>query len=508
MYVEPKLVRKHFEQTAKLLRAIPPEDVANWLLTKGYFPEPNIVPPSFSVGSSSLKAEPYNKDVSSLTRRQLSTLSYPKSLLTSRQFAIMHPWNYHDVVFYLYQIWTKILNILFHQKQRIYPYSLPIPVSARGGGTLSNLRAGRMIYEWLQMAENDLVSDAVSYRFFAKTDIANFYASIYTHSVAWAIEGRDEAFNDKGFALYGNKIDRLLQYANDGRTNGISVGSALSDLIAEVVLSDVDRRVSENLEGLDFVAVRFKDDYRILTRREEDAKEVLREISNQLAEINLSLNENKTHIAHLPDGLYRGHDREYFPHSLKTKKEISFKTFEHTLLIALDIHRRYPGTSILEKFLSELFDKRNNLKLVFPNKKNQELNQVKKLFSLLFLVKQESEKTLSHVLAIIQAVVLNKKHFKEPLKAFLHTVVKSEIEIASSKGSAFEIVWYVFFSRYLGLGITAFAELINNNEIQKNAFVSSMVNSQNKLYPDTNADLFKKPKDCKHQALVDYLDVF
>ncbi|WP_347273891.1 RNA-directed DNA polymerase [Candidatus Kuenenia sp.] len=77
-----------------------------------------------------------------------------------------------------------------------------------------------------------------------RADITNFYNSVYTHSIGWAIHGREEAFKDNECLLTGNKIDRLIQYANDGRTNGIPVGSALSDLIAEIILSSIDRKVS------------------------------------------------------------------------------------------------------------------------------------------------------------------------------------------------------------------------------------------------------------------------
>lgn len=508
MYLEQHLVENHFRETEELLRKVPGNDVSDWLLRRGYFPEHYVVPPTYETQNFALQNKPYNADIKSLARRKLVVLSYPKSLLTARKFAVMDPRNYHDIVYYLNQSWSKILNILFHKNLRIYSYSIPIPVTKDNSTGLSCLRAGRMIYEWIQMAENDLVSDAVSYKVLARTDIANFYSSIYTHSIAWALEGRERAFNDKDCSLVGNKIDRLFQYSNDARTNGIAVGSALSDLAAEVILADVDRRVSEKLKDINFIAVRFKDDYRILAKNEDDAKTVLHRIAEELSEINLSLNERKTHITELPDGLYRAHDREYFPHSLRWRRQIPFKTFEHTLLIALDVHRRFPGTSILEKFMSELFSRKNNLKVKFSSKRLRKLNQVKKLISLLFLVKRESEKTLCHVLAIIQFVYLEDKKLRPYLKEYLRAVIEWELKEASRKGSAFEVVWYVFFSRYLGLGITKFSKMIESKQVSDNEFVRCMMASQDKLFPDSGVQLFKKPSQCKDQLLVDYLDVF
>lgn len=358
------------------------------------------------------------------------------------------------------------------------------------------------------MAENDLVLDSTRFSLIAKTDISNFYSSIYTHSIAWALEGREEAFKDKDFVLPGCIIDRLIQYANDARTNGIPVGSALSDLISELVLCDIDARVSRKLKSLDFLAVRFKDDYRILCQTESEAQRVLSTLASELSNINLVLNERKTSITSLPHGLYRVHDRRYFPHSLREKTTISFKAFEHTLLIALDIHRDYPGTSILEKFLSEILTKKNKLKLRFSKFEERKVRELKKFISLLFLAKRESEKILSHVLALIELIYINNLDYKDELKPYLKDILSKEISDAAEKESAFEVVWYVFFSRYLGLGITNFGKLLGDTPIKQNEFVQSILTSQNKLYNEVNISLFRKPAECKGVLLVDRLDVF
>jgi len=508
MYVSQYLVKKHFKETEKLIRNVKNTDIAKWLLSKGYFPETNILPPTFVSKELQLKSQPYNKNLKSLTRRQLISISYPKTMLTSRVFSIQHPWNYHDIVYYLCEDWEKILDILFCQDLKIFSYSLPLPVSKDRDGELTELRAGRMIYEWIRMAESDLVQDSRFFKLIIKSDITNFYSSIYTHSIAWAIEGKEKAFKDKEFKLTGSKIDKLIQYANDAKTDGIPVGSALSDLIAEILLSYVDAKVSKSLSNLNFVAVRFKDDYRILCESEEDGKTILRQLSLELASVNLALNETKTNISALPDGLYRAHDRQYFPHSLREDKKISFKTFEHTLLIALDIHRENPGTSILEKFFSELLDNRKRLKLIFSNQNAIKLHQIRKLFSLLFLVKRESEKILSNILSIIETIYVDNLQYNDQLKPFLKEIVIAEIKLASEKNSAFEVSWFIFFSRYLGLGIVGFKELINNKKIEENSYIKCLLTSQNHLFKETKTNLFRKPSDCKHQKLSEHLDIF
>jgi len=499
------LVEKHFKNTAKLVKALDKQEIANWLLNNGYYPEQYVLPPSFTVSDFKLKRKTYFKDLKDPARGNLETISYPKSLLTSRVFGIQHPFNYHDIVFYILDDWDNILEHLFDDDLKIFSYSFPIPVNAKETGKLSTLRSGRMIYEWIEMAEKDMVAEAHKFNFIIRSDITNFYNSVYTHSIGWAIHGREVAFADKELKLTGNKIDKLVQYANDGRTNGIPVGSALSDLIAEIILTSIDVQVSKKLKGIEFIGSRFKDDYRILCNSEKDAKAILKILSDELISFNLLINEHKTKVLTLPDGLYRQHDREYHQYSLRDKNKIQFKTFELTLLKSLDIHKAFPGTSILEKFLSELFDKNNKLKIEFSNDINSRKKQILKTMSLLMLLKRESEKILCHVLAICEE--LYSDYWSKILKEQLKELIESEVIKASEKKSTFELVWLVFYSKYLGLGITKWTTLIDK-ELFSNRFLKSIVMSEQKFFNDSKINLFTKPKDCKTMTLAKRLAVF
>lgn len=502
------LIKKHFKKTEKLIKRISEKEIANWLLNSGYFPEQYVIPPSFKVNNFKLKEEEYISDLSQPARRNLINISYPKSLLTSRIFGIQHPWNYHDIVYWLIKDWDKVLNHIFHEDLKIYSYSFPIPVNARNYGSLSPLRSGRMIYEWIAMAEKDLVAEAHKYNLIIRSDITNFYNSVYTHSIGWALHGPEAALKDKTYKLTGNKLDRLVQYANNGRTNGIPVGSAISDLIAEIILSSIDLKISQRLKDKDFIATRFKDDYRILCNTESDAKEILKVLSEELTSFNLLINENKTQILELPNGLYRQHDREYHQHSLRKFNSIEFRNFELTLLTALDIHKKYSGTSILEKFFGELFDNDCNLKIKFSHKTLTKRKEILKTLSLLILVKRESEKILCQVLSVIEAIYLEyKDEFK--LKESIKNLIETEIIKANDKKSIFELTWYIFFARYLRLGIPQL--WINNtidSELRKNLFLKSVCTSKQQIFNDSQISLFIKPKDCKELTLAKKLSVF
>ena len=92
-----------------------------------------------------------------------------------------------------------------------------------------------MIYEFLWMTEEDLVSSSHRYTHLVQADIKSFYPSIYTHSLAWAIHGKRhirKGNNRHDYTLLGNRLDRLFQYSNDQRTNGIPIGPVVSDIVA------------------------------------------------------------------------------------------------------------------------------------------------------------------------------------------------------------------------------------------------------------------------------------
>jgi len=544
------ILQAHRKETEDHIRKLSKTDdgkreIACWILQDGYYPEAYVVPPCFKMSDLQLKKERNIPEIKKLSEsKQLVTLSFPKTGIMQRTFGIMHPHLYHDIVWELMNDWDNVLNILFNAENHIYSYSFPIALSVNGKG---KLRAGRMIYEFLEMAEKDLVAEAYRYKFLTKVDITNFYNSVYTHTIAWAWCGdRYEALKDINYKNAGSRIDKLFQYSNDKRTSGIPVGPVLSDIIIEIILSERDTRISNKIKefDIDYLATRFKDDYRILTHSEEDSNKIIRIIVDTLNEFNLQVNESKTKTVTLPDGLYRAHSIKYEPFSLKNKRKIPFKKFEQTLLKTLEIHREFQGTSILEKFLSELFDNNKNkkpqerLKIEFINKTNKEeefkpiktqRKNIKKAISLLLMLKEESSKSLGKVLSVIECLLLDKKNKWLIDDGYLLDVILVEIEKAILKDSAFELVWYLYFCcrHTIDIDLKRIAQKLKKKgdikvdfskiPIIHNYFVATLRNK----FPNKKGDftnpfgdttitgiMFHPPKDLQETFLVDYLDVF
>ena len=243
----------HRQETERLIKELSSskegkKKVADWILEEGYYPEPYVLPPCFKISDFKLQLEKYEKNnyTESWKSENLATISFPKTGLIQRVFGIIHPHKYHDIVWELINDWDNLLSILFNPDNEIYSYSFPIALSINKQG---KLRSGRMIYEFLEMAEKDLVAEAYKYKLLTKIDITNFYNSVYTHTIAWAWCGdRYKALADTDFGFTGSRIDKLIQYSNDKRTNGIPVGPVLSDLIVEIILSDRDTFITKKIK--------------------------------------------------------------------------------------------------------------------------------------------------------------------------------------------------------------------------------------------------------------------
>ncbi len=548
------LPQKHRQETERLIRELSSTDegkkeIARWILEDGYYPEPYVLPPCFKISNFELQQEKFEKKGytdKNWKSENLATISFPKTGLIQRVFGIIHPHRYHDIVWELMNDWDKLLSILFNPDNEIYSYSFPIALTINKQG---KLRSGRMIYEFLEMAEKDLVAEAYKYKLLTKIDITNFYNSVYTHTIAWAWCGdRYEALADTSFRFTGSKIDKLIQYSNDKRTNGIPVGPVLSDLIVEIILSERDTFITQKIKekGIDFLATRFKDDYRILCNSQEDSDKIIRIVIDALNEYNLQVNEAKTKTLPLPEGLYRPHSIKYEIFSLRNISEgkIPFKKFEHTLLKALEIHREHPGTSLLEKFLGELIDNNKEkavkerflVEFANPNIPDDAHNyskvkkkNIKKTISLLMLLKNESPKTLGKVLSIIECLIVDEDNKWLLDESYLLDVFLFEIEKAILKNSPFELSWYLYFCCRHNIEIDLlllFKKLkiegkISCNpsevEILKNPFIATL---RNKLpgkpqgFPNPfgdkniNIEMFKKPEELINLFLINYIDVF
>jgi len=104
-----------------------------------------------------------------------------------------------------------------------------------------NTDTAAQVRSWWQKVEQRSLVYSLEFNHLLHTDVTDCYGSLYTHSIAWAVHGLQEAKTNIGRkSLLGNKVDTHIQAGRYGQTNGISQGSVLMDFVAECVLAYVD----------------------------------------------------------------------------------------------------------------------------------------------------------------------------------------------------------------------------------------------------------------------------
>jgi hypothetical protein len=431
-----------------LARALSRTEIFEWLVTTGYFPEPYVLPPCFFVTRHPTVQKRYfeykrNKYLPKVT--EYLRVQFPKTELTDRTFGVVDPEIHSDIARTLVRNWKSLTACLFRKDNNVSSYSFPLPLTARKRGSLGTLRGGRMIYEFIEM-ENDLAAIAYRYKFLITTDVKNFYPSIYTHSIPWAIHGKNRVrkkANRYNYDLFGNRLDRLFQNANDGCTNGIPIGPAASDLIAEMVLAGVDRMISTEIKS-DVAIARFKDDYRILAKTEEDGRAAVKALQTALKEFNLELNDDKTEVHALPDGLFRPWASQYHSANPRPKAHYGFKRFKEVCLAVVRIERANPGGGVIDRFLADLVTRKQKLRL------SLESRRLPQIISLLLLLAGLRIKAFPKVLAIIELALKSPfgknqaGHIADHLVGYLEQLCKREPE------NRYLIAWICYFLRANG----------------------------------------------------------
>lgn len=228
---------------------------------------------------------------------------------------------------------------------------------------------GASISNWYENYEQFVIEKSIDYEVMINTDISNCYSSIYTHSISWAIMGKQIAKQKRNYEdNISNIIDNYIQAMHNGQTNGIPQGSVLMDLIAEIVLAYADKEFEKkNIEDdlYDYLVIRYRDDYRILAKNKTEAERLLKNLSLTLYDLNLKLNESKTII----------NDNIILNTMKKDKLEIINnpiivgKNVEKCLINVLMFIKNYPNSGQAIKILREINDEIKKKKAMMKNHK-------------------------------------------------------------------------------------------------------------------------------------------
>lgn len=167
-----------------------------------------------------------------------------------------------------------------------------------------------LIYKFF--SSGDYLRLEQKYSCMMKMDIASCFYHIYTHTMSWAIKGKELAKMSIGKDMFGNNFDTLMRYANYNETNGIIVGPEISRIFAEIILNRIDVVVLNTLRdgtglnglqvGVDYEIRRYVDDYFVYANSGETLKRILAAYNEQLEFYKLFINESKLQFSSRPFG--------------------------------------------------------------------------------------------------------------------------------------------------------------------------------------------------------------
>ena len=120
-----------------------------------------------------------------------------------------------------------------------------------------------------------------------QTDISSFYEHIYHHRLENVIGDLSDANSTVAV-----QVDRILSKLAAGRSFGLPVGGQCARVLAEVMMTPIDRSLSDAA----IVWHRYVDDFTLICSSQQDAYKALSALSHALADYGLSLNRTKTTI--------------------------------------------------------------------------------------------------------------------------------------------------------------------------------------------------------------------
>lgn len=151
------------------------------------------------------------------------SFTIPKNLHTRREYKLINLFSYGNLAYYMEQEKETVSNILLQNKNSISKFF------------------GSEVFKFA------ITQDLRSTLLFGKnkryiTDVQNFYHSIYTHSIEWMLDGKDNAKRNIGVNnwTFGKSLDKLIQNSQSGETHGLPTGNLITRIIAEVYMCKFD----------------------------------------------------------------------------------------------------------------------------------------------------------------------------------------------------------------------------------------------------------------------------
>lgn len=273
-----------------------PDDVLMGLLEYGYFTD-KIIPIfsskqfyKFIISQDAKNFLSNNKKLkySSISHRRLSNKA------KTRIFSIPHPHIYSQICNFIKCNWMKI-NALLAMRWQGIQYNMACVRKIKGTNKIFEMNYASRT----NIPAVEYTNISIGAKYVVEADISNFFPSIYTHSLGWSIVGREKAYKNRKKDYWYNELDRLIRNSQNEESHGIQIGPSTSNIIADIILSYVDKKLIDS----NFKFRRYIDDYKCYVKNKDEADKFILFLSDALNELRLNLNTQKTRVLELPTPL-------------------------------------------------------------------------------------------------------------------------------------------------------------------------------------------------------------
>lgn len=402
-------------------------DKTKEFLHRGYLPIQ--LPPGFTSNSFASSHKDIGKRWGSKRHEMCRSekFSVARSSYNRRVTSIVNPISFYFLVKEIVKYWGKIQS--HYNKSNI---SLSRPKLN------PSLRAIE-ISKFSDLYEAK-VTRSTGYRYALLTDISRFFPTIYTHTIPWALHGKEIAKkNTRKYTptFFGNILDSKSMGVQEWQTMGLPIGPDTSHVIAEIVATAIDKELKTRIGYMPH-GFRYVDDYCLFFNSRDEAQRVLAELIKSLSVYELQINPDKTKIIEV-----KGLVQDSWKYGIK-HLEIS----EQVRKQRTDIHKYFESLFSLEdKHKDESLVKYGLKKIstVIIKKQNWDIYEA-------YLLK--CGYSFPNTLQVITTILSTYNHYKYPIdKGAIQNFCNNLILSHSLSEGHSEIAWALWLAKELDITI-------------------------------------------------------
>lgn len=216
------------------------------------------------------------------------------------------------------------------------------------------------ILNWWNNFEQGSLNLSLEFPYMFVSDIRNCYGTIKTDIITKALTCLDDKNN---LNLFVKELSELINIFQGDLTIGLPQGNALSDFLAEIVLSYADKLLYQaiNAKKLNckYKILRYRDDYRIFCDNFEELKQISVILQTVLLHLNFELNSQKTKFSDdLITSSIKNDKLAYIYNTpIFNKKGCDFDGIQKHLLFIRQFGKEFPNSGQLKTLLSDLSER-------------------------------------------------------------------------------------------------------------------------------------------------------